>query len=262
VYDLGVLFTNSFSTALEFRLAGVRHRLGYAWDGRSFLLDYALSLPNQLHQIDRYDNLLTALSSSLPPSPLNLLKIPDGLMNRLVLKMSEMGLPLEAAPVVICPGAAYGTAKQWLAERFFEVTEWISAAFPDRMVLCLGGPAERALIEKILHNRDKNGIHNLAGKLPLELSLALISVSACVLANDSGLMHAAWGLNVPLLALFGPNDPQMTGPLADNSHIIYKQVACSPCSHRHCPTDHRCMTAIHTDEVVEMLTSIILSEGR
>ncbi len=256
-YDLGLLFTNSFASALEFRLAGIRRCLGYARDGRAFLLSHAQPNPGPIHQTDYYERLLQAFGRPLPLPVANPLRIPDEKKDELDRRLQQLGVNLKPAPIVIAPGAAFGSAKQWLKERFAAVIRRMMEDYPERTVVCLGGQAERPLIQEILTGLDSSVCCNLAGLLPLDLSLTLIAGAVCALANDSGLMHAAWALNVPLLALFGPNDPQVSGPLAADSRVIYKAVECSPCPHRHCPIDHRCMTAISVDEVVQGLADLL-----
>ena len=256
-YDLGVLFTNSFSTALTFRLGGVRRIIGYARDGRSFLLHHALSRPETAHQTDRYDQLLSALGASAPAVSFPFLRIPQGLALNLESRMIRLGISLEPAPIVIAPGAAYGPAKRWPMERFAKVIDILAAAYPQRMILCLGGSEEAVQIEALLEGNNPARTRNLAGVLPLDEAVALIARAACVLANDSGLMHAAWAFDVPLLAIFGPTDPSKSRPLSNRSRVIYKKAECSPCPHRRCPVDHRCMNAITVEEVVQEIQKLL-----
>jgi heptosyltransferase-2 len=64
-------------------------------------------------------------------------------------------------------------------------------------------------------------------------------------------MHVATAVGTPVVALFGSTDPSITGPWGDGHVVIRKDVSCSPCSKRICPTDHRCMELITVDEVEE-----------
>jgi len=260
-YDLGILFTNSFSTALSFRLGGVRWRLGYGRDCRSFLLSRAIPRPGNVHQIDYYDHLLTVLDGPLPPAPERFLRIPKELDDSLSVRMVQMGIPMEPAPIIIAPGAAYGPAKCWPVERFSQVVERLVVDYPERMILCLGGRDEEDLIGEIMKTLKTNRVRALAGTLALDEALALIARAACVLANDSGLMHAAWALDVPLLAIFGPTDPRGSRPLSPRSRLIHKRAECAPCLHRRCPIDHRCMTSITVDEVVCVMKELLGSKG-
>jgi heptosyltransferase-2 len=215
-----------------------------------------LKTPFVGHQLDLYDHLLSPLSEELPPAPSALLRVPVHLQHELDRHLTALGLEIDTAPWIIAPSAAYGTAKQWPLDRFAGVIRGLLEAFPQRSVLCLGGPADRDLIQTMLKGLGSPRIHNLAGSLPLNLSLALVSRAAGVLANDSGLMHAAWALDVPLVTVFGPNDPLVSGPRSAKARVLYKKALCSPCPHRHCPIDHRCMTAISVAETLDAMLGL------
>ena len=64
-------------------------------------------------------------------------------------------------------------------------------------------------------------------------------------------MHIANALGIPVLALFGPTDPKVTGPLEPPASVLKKNVPCWPCLYRTCPYDHRCMMNIEAAEVFE-----------
>jgi ADP-heptose:LPS heptosyltransferase len=71
-----------------------------------------------------------------------------------------------------------------------------------------------------------------------------------LLTNDTGTMHLATILGVPVVAVFGSTEPYLTGPLGNAGHIIRHHVECSPCFLRECPIDFRCMKAVTVGEVV------------
>ena len=91
---------------------------------------------------------------------------------------------------------------------------------------------------------------DLVGKTTVAEALALVSMCALFLSNDSGLMHVAAALNIPQVALFCSTDPQKTAPLNDRAVVIHpEQISCTPCFKRSCPEDLECMKAISVDEV-------------
>ena len=100
---------------------------------------------------------------------------------------------------------------------------------------------------------------NLAGQTNLRELLALIKICVFFLTNDSGPMHIADSLEVPLLALFGSTSPVATGPYRQKSNIIQKKVPCSPCFKRVCPIDFPCMKKIEVDEVTEAILGRIMA---
>lgn len=80
--------------------------------------------------------------------------------------------------------------------------------------------------------------------------MAVLSHCRLMVTNDSGPMHVAAALGVPVVALFGPTDHTTTSPLIPLHQIVRKRVHCAPCLKRVCPTDHWCMTAIEVDDVL------------
>jgi heptosyltransferase-2 len=113
----------------------------------------------------------------------------------------------------------------------------------------LGGPGEEQIAEQISMIMDRPPI-DLVGKTTVAEALALVSMCALFLSNDSGLMHVAAALNIPQVALFGSTDPQKTAPLNNRAVVIHPEhVSCTPCFKRSCPEDLECMKAITVDEV-------------
>ena len=158
-----------------------------------------------------------------------------------------------AAKLGLCPGAEYGPAKRWLPERFAEVALRIAEERPVQWVL-FGTPADQergAAIEAAL------GAHclNRIGKTTLEALAAELGECALLLTNDTGTMHLASLVGVPVVAVFGSTEPRLTGPLGSGHHILRHQVECSPCFLRECPIDFRCMKAVTVEEVVAAVSA-------
>ena len=123
-----------------------------------------------------------------------------------------------------------------------------------------GDPAGAPLVHDICKNLPE-GVINLAGKTSLRELMALINSCSIFLTNDSGPMHIAAALHVPLLALFGSTSEIKTGPYGTNS-LIHKHVECSPCYKRTCPIDFRCMKSIEVEEVYQELQKLISDQGQ
>jgi heptosyltransferase-2 len=103
---------------------------------------------------------------------------------------------------------------------------------------------------------------NLCGKTSLRQAMSIIERCHLFVTNDSGLMHVAAALDVPLVAIFGSTNPLTTGPKGSKSRIVRVPMDCSPCLKPQCPEDHRCMEAITVDQVYEVAKAILESEGR
>ncbi len=90
----------------------------------------------------------------------------------------------------------------------------------------------------------------LCGETGLQDLAGVLSRLRLLVTNDSGPMHVAAALGVPVVAVFGPTDSRETGPVGDAHAIVREPVHCSPCKLRECPIDHRCMTRIGVDRVL------------
>lgn len=261
-YDLGVLLTNSFSSAWWLWRGHVKNRLGYRGRFRSFLLNKAPSFPPQRefqHLVLTYKMLLKPLGIDVSNTPPKLYLKAEEIEEAKAL-LHRLGIEYGVQTIVgINPGAAYGSAKCWLPERFKEVTQHLLEN-PLINVIYFGDAAGAPLVNEICQ-RFPERVFNLAGKTSLRELIALIHLCSVFLTNDSGPMHIAAALGTPLLALFGSTNDIKTGPYPQG-HVIHKRVECSPCYKRVCPIDFRCMTRIESNEVTQKLKEIIEKSGQ
>jgi len=256
-YDLGILFPNSFESALWFYLGRVRERLGYSTCGRGFLLTRGVAgAPRGGHQVRMYLDLVRALGpvrSEAFPS----LTIPERLRewasDLLKKERIEEGIPL----IGINPGSTYGSAKCWPEDRFTGLVR-ILGEKAGAAILVVGGLRERALADRICRGA-MGRILNMAGRTTVMQLAALIERCAVCVSNDTGPMHLACAVGRPVVAIIGPTDPEATGPLG-RSVIVRGSVECAPCLKRECPTDHRCMTAISVEEVSRAVETVVSSK--
>lgn len=249
-YDLGILLTSSFSSAWWFWLGGVKKRLGYQGNGRGILLTDKIPFPKDVHQqhlVETYKMLLAPLGIPLSDRKPRIFLSEKELVNAKTL-LHQMGISSEQILIGINPGAAYGSAKCWLPERFREVTERL-LKLPSVRIIYFGDQASMPLVKEICREFPAPVI-NLAGLTSLRELAALIKLCQVILTNDSGPMHIAAAANTPLVALFGSTNEVATGPYRTGT-VIHKHVSCSPCYKRVCPLDFRCMKRIETDEVYE-----------
>lgn len=249
--DLGVLLTRSFSSAWMLWRAHIPWRLGFRDHGRSCLINMPVCLP-KIHQHDvlTYRSLLSPLGE-ISSSPKLCLKVTEEEKASLQDFLRELGVPRNAKLLLINPGAAYGSAKCWPKESFLTVAQGMAdrSLFP----LFIGSGDNAIWINDMLAGTS---FLSLAGKTTIRQLMALISQSACLLTNDSGPMHIATALNVPLLAIFGSTSPERTGPWQQGT-VLYKQQPCSPCFLRSCPKDLRCMYSIVPEEVIFHLLKLV-----
>jgi heptosyltransferase-2 len=168
----------------------------------------------------------------------------------------EYGILLEERLVGINPSATFGPAKQWFPERYAGLADKIHEVFGARIFL-FGGPGDRELGAKISQMMQHPPV-DLCGKTDLGEAIALIKECDLFITNDSGLMHVAAALDVPLIAIFGSTNPITTGPLSPKSKIVRIPIECSPCLKPECPEGHlKCMDRIDVDMVFEVVSEIL-----
>ena len=236
-FDVGILFPNSLRVALELWLTGIPRRVGYAGHRRRWLLNQVVRPVERkgppLHQAEHYLDLARSLGV-------------DAEVGEIAL---EPPSPATPAPerIGLCPGAEYGPAKRWLPERFAGV----AAAIGGEWVL-LGTARDEKVGTQIAATLG-NGCLNLIGKTTLDQLIDELRKCRLLLTNDTGTMHLATLLGVPVVAVFGSTEPRLTGPLGTRNKVVRHQVECSPCFLRECPLDFRCMKAVTLEEVAELV---------
>lgn len=250
-FEIGVLFTNSFASALLFFLARIPQRWGYSKDGRGLLLTKGAT-PNKqkenLHQLDYYLNLISGLDLKTYPPRLSLPLTSEEKRQTKEL-LHSLKVDLKRPLIILNPGASYGPAKRWPAIKFAELANLLQER-KNAEIIIIGSGNEVSLAESISSSM-RRAAFNLSGKTSLRLLAALISHADLFISNDSGPMHMANALKIPVIAIFGPTDPSLTGPFQEPAAVIKKDVPCWPCSYRECPFDHRCMMNIEAEEVYQ-----------
>ena len=220
-YDLGLLLTNSFSSAWWFWRGNVADRIGFATNLRSWLLNKAVPFPvnkETQHLVLTYKALLAPMGIPLSTTSPRLYVSPSEQQAAHIL-LGSYGVALKDQILVgINPGAAYGSAKCWLPDRFRAVTQRLLED-PRITVVYFGDAAGAPLVNDICQGLGERVI-NLAGKTSIRELLALMQSCAVLLTNDSGPMHIASALGVPLVALFGSTSDVKTGHMAAASSFI------------------------------------------
>ena len=250
-FDGAVLLQNAIEAALLAVGAGISRRAGYTTDGRRLLLNYPVPVSaadKLLHHTDYYLQLLSRLGI-------------EGGDGQLVLACTAEEQQWAAKlldndnVIAINPGAAYGSAKRWLPERFAAVADALAQRYAARILLT-GGPGEVEIGNDIGAAMD-TAVINMVGQTSVRQMMALLAHSRLLVTNDSGPMHVAAAFAVPIVAVFGSTDHTTTSPASDKIKIVRSATDCSPCLLRQCPTDHRCMTAISVADVVSAAVELL-----
>jgi heptosyltransferase II len=263
-HDLAILLPNSFQTALAARAAGIPERWGYRRDMRRLLLTRAVRPPARRrdaagHQAAYYQRLVEALGITPIDEPPRLAVRPEARRRAAALLAAE-GASLSGPPLVgFAPGAAFGHAKRWPPARVAEVITRLGAEAGATCVLVGAADDREAGREVMAHlpvppayvtGTAAARVVNLIGRTDLPALLGVLSLCRVFVSNDSGAMHVAAALGLPVVALFGPTDERATAP-AGAHDILTAPAWCRPCHLRDCPIDHRCMKRIGADLVAD-----------
>ena len=251
LFDVAILFPNSLRAALEVWRAGVPRRVAYRGHHRRWLLNQVIptrpSLGPVEHQVLHYLHIAREVGGLSEPPAVRMFS-PREKSNGATAKIG------------LCPGAEYGPAKRWLPERFAEVAVAVSAQRPIQWIL-FGTSGDAEIGATIQASAGSNCINRI-GKTTMNELIAELGECALLLTNDTGTMHLATMLGVPVVAIFGSTEPCLTGPLGNAHDVIRHQVECSPCFLRECPIDFRCMKAVTVDEVVQSVSSFLKMRDR
>ncbi|HSK73321.1 MAG TPA: lipopolysaccharide heptosyltransferase II [Pyrinomonadaceae bacterium] len=267
-FDLAVLFTNSFQTALVAKLGKVKKRFGYANEGRSFLLTDSVEMPewkSERHEVFYYLNLVAEIEKNYfgttkvwENEPRFDLKVSEGRKEQARNFLGKSGVDLSKNLIALCPGSTNSRAKRWQAESYAKLNDKLQNELNLSVVL-IGAKDELDVSLEAAEKSIKKPVI-LTGATSLSEAAAVLSLCDLLVTNDTGPAHISAALGTKTLVIFGPTIPKTTQPW--NSEIIRKDVECSPCMLRDCPIDHRCMTGISADYVFMEAVKLLAARQR
>ena len=253
-FDAALLLTNSFRSAWTIKRAGIPDRWGYAANLRGWLLTKPIRRPRErLHQSRYYAALVTGLGFEVAASLPRVSVRPDT-ARRADELLGKHNVTLSTRLVGFAPGAAYGHAKRWPPSRVAEVMSRVNTTLGAVSVL-IGAAGDREAgreIESLVP--AGTAFVNLIGRTDLRQLAGILARCSSFVSNDSGAMHLAAAVGVPVTAIFGPTDERVTAPLGEHD-VILQRVFCRPCMLRDCPIDHRCMKRISSDQVFDSVSA-------
>ena len=261
-YDAALVLPPSWSAACAGACTGAGIRVGFrAFGSRAFFTHPVLSPGRTVHLATQYDALATATFGALGTAPPVDLVVPA---------LVQTGPERDAAAAVrqahgivepyavLAPGARYGPAKRWPAERFAEAAALLRQQCGYTVIL-VGDGLDVATTQAV--SRLDPGSIDLAGMTPLAALFGLLAGSAGVIANDSGTMHVAAALGRPVVGVFGSSDPRWTAPHGPRAAWVAEPPWCAPCFGPTCREDFACMLRITPKRVVEMLLAMARLPG-
>ena len=259
-FDVAVLLQNAFEAAWLAWRAGIPERIGYARDARSLLLTKTIRVPRggeiPKHESHYYVELLRRAGWCDSPPVASPIRLAVACAARAAAEstLRKAGARENGWRCAIAPGASYGSAKCWAPERFAQLADQlISESGAD--VIFFGTPGEKEIAARILANMKMRPI-SLVGDTSMRELAALLASCSVFVGNDSGAMHVAAAVGLPVIGIFGPTDPGGTAPVTEQFTLMREDVSCSPCFLRRCPVDHRCMERISVDPVFAALMQL------
>jgi heptosyltransferase I len=207
-------------------------------EGSSFFYTHIVDAGSGIHAVDRYLRVAGALGCDICnvrfPMPLI---TESAEITRIKEELGDYA--------VIVPGARWRT-KRWPAERFGE----LAAKLKIRSVV-VGSEADRQTAIMIAERSGGKALA-MAGETNLGELVSIIQGAKYVITNDSGPMHIAAACGRPVIAIFGPTDPMLTGPYGPDHIIVRKRVDCAPCRLKKC-SDMKCMNEISVEDVYQVI---------
>lgn len=255
-YADAYVLPNTLKYALIPWLAGIPVRVGYKGEMRHGLI-------NRMHHDDVPQRPMVpfyaALAGAPGPVPAN---VPRPALQvsgeRSGAVCAAHGIDSTRSLVLFAPGAEFGAAKRWPARHFAALAQAVLERDPHAQIGLLGSPKDKAACDEIVAITGPDGIFNLAGVTRLDEAVALIAGASAVVANDSGLLHIASALNRPVVALYGPTDPDHAPPFSDMARAMSLRLSCAPCKQRECPLGHHnCMEQMEAPMVWDALRPML-----
>jgi len=243
-FEAAILFPNSLRVALE--AWGIPRKAGYRGRARSWLLNQIVREPRRPgppeHHATRFLRIADDCGADVD------------LVHDATPVLSQTSNNKNQKLLGLCPGAEYGPAKRWLPERFAQAAVTISAQSNAKWIL-FGTDKDKVAGDTISTALGENCVNRI-GQTTLGELIEELRGCRALLTNDTGTMHLAKLLGVPVVAIFGSTEPALTGPFGHGHAILRHHVECSPCFLRECPIDFRCMKEITVQEVVNAVMSI------
>ena len=252
-FQLAILLQRAFEAALIAFLARIPARMGYTTDARGFLLTHKAKAGKEEFDIPRLEHDLKLLEGFGLTVDRKELLLPIGREQKGKAEeyLQELGVGMGEPIVGFSPGAVGSELKRWYPERFAELAVRIRDRFQAKILL-FGASAEEKLGNEICRKAPVPGVVNLAGQTSLEDAIALIGHCGLFVTNDSGLMHVAAAMDVPLVAIFGPTDPARTAPWSKRYVLVRDEgVDCFGCKMRDCKHQHKCMKVITVERAFQ-----------
>lgn len=254
-YDKVYVLKRSLSSAIMAFLSGAKERIGFDTEGRGFLLTKKIPYRHDRHEVQNFLDILRIDGVPVEDDYLESWESPEEGADAEKL-LSETGVSSEDKLLVIHPFASM-LGKCWAMENYAVLAMMmVNAGYRPAIV---GAPADQKILESYLYLFPKETI-NLVGRCRLRVTMALLRRSQIYVGNDSGVMHLAAAVGLPLVAIFGPTSPERFGPWGNRVKVLHSRFPCSPCRNKYfteCEPSARgkpeCLEMISVEDVFNAL---------
>ena len=253
-YDRAYVLKRSFSSAFLAFAAGIKERIGFDTEGRGFLLTKRVKYAENRHEIDCFLDVLTEDGVEVKDSylenwiePFETQQVQD-VLNDCIAPENRV------LKKVIVHATSGNRKKEWEKQKWAQVVTWLSDE-KNVQVLFNGTKNDSQTYEEIMsYVKDDLKIKpvNLCGKFGLRQTLAFTKLCDLIVGCDSGNLHIAASVGVPVAAIFGPMNPVKWKPAIEKSVVVKTDLPCQPCGlkKKHaCKRDYHCIKDISVDMV-------------
>lgn len=247
-FDAAFILRRSLSRSLIVAMTGIPQRIGFANPKSGWLLTHRIRAEQgPVHKANSYLPLLTAVGARPEKTPYTY-RVSSQEADEAQVLLTRQNLNLRQ-PIVFLHAGANWPHKRWPAECFAALGDRLfELGYPQRVLT--GGGDDRGLVSAI-GLRMRHPAVVLAGQTTIRQLAACLKQASLLVANDTGVLHIAAALERPVIALYGPTSPTLTGPLGKGRMRVVHHPDCCPevpCYHPSRPP-HAGMTAISVEEV-------------
>lgn len=257
-YDLIIDFQGLMRSAFFAKAAKSSKIIGFANPREKIsakLYNKKISVPDDaVHAVEKNLHLTCKMLEINYTSRKPEMKIINKYRSSVLQKIKDKGIPEETTCIGVAPVARW-VSKSWPPSFFAETINRLHAAHPEIKFVLTGVPEDEPAAEEIIRQVSNGSTISMVGETSITELVELIRHFKLLISNDSGPMHIACALQVPVYGLFGPTDPEKTGPYGKINHVFQADLDCCRCFKKECPSGkYRCHNAIN----IETFTNAVL----
>jgi len=257
-YDLVIDLFGNPRSALVTRLSGARYRVGYRFRWRKYCYNIVVEpRSDEVHNAEFNLDSLRAIDVPIVDSSIffPITEMAEKFAHDFFLQNNLDGQFV----VALNPGGGWYT-KRWRTKQYAELADLLVREWNAR-VLILWGPGEQNVVEEIQSRMKSKAL--VIPPTTLQQLGALLKRCSILVTNDSGPMHIAAAVGIPIVAIFGPTRPELQGPLGEKKVIVRNErLVCLGCNFTECPIDNPCMEELTVQEVFDACTQLVESHHR